>query len=321
VRFFAVFKPWLTGCGLGPWHLGPKDRTRPDLRSLVAKLLQKLTINDKKLDNISEEGTEAGTETGTPLSYPSTPTCITATGPVSDSILPTSSHQSALDKAMKALSKSDLAYLIGSKPATPISSTNPFNASYTEPISLTPTHISTSSIIPKTQNEIILMAALQELKEENVKLREWVTVSQATNVLNEIYCNKLCFQLAYKEEKKDKKDQKGKLIGDGLPRMLIGDDFYEQVVEFTKWRKDQEQLKADRRDEAEGFKVKVDAWKEGEKLRIAANKACSEKYHTVVETWTKCKEGAKKRGKSAQFKEKRPKLTDFGTLLKAAPRP
>jgi hypothetical protein len=80
----------------------------------VAKLLQKLLINDEKLDNISKEGTEVGIEMGTPLSFHSIPTHITATGPVSDSILPTSSHQSALDKAMKALSKSDLAYLIGS---------------------------------------------------------------------------------------------------------------------------------------------------------------------------------------------------------------
>ena len=58
--------------------------------------------------------------------------------------------------------------------------------------------------------------------------------------MNEIYCNKLCFQLAYKEEKQD--HLKGKLIGDGLPKMLMGDEFYEWVVEFTKSQQKQERL-------------------------------------------------------------------------------
>ncbi|KAF9470034.1 hypothetical protein BDN70DRAFT_779237, partial [Pholiota conissans] len=189
-------------------------------------------------------------------------------------------------EAMESLSKTDLAYLLGeSGTTTPISSSDPFIASHTQAIPLEPTPLSATSIIPVTQNEKVLVAALRELQEENVKLRQHAVNLQATNVLNEIYCNKLRFQLAYKEETKKKKTQKGKLVGDGLPRMLTGDAFYERVIEFTKWQKEQEQLKADRRDEAEGYKAKVDAWKEGEKLRIAANKARSAKYRTALENW------------------------------------
>ena len=36
---------------------------------------------------------------------------------------------------------------------------------------------------------------------------------------------------------------KGKLMEDGLPKLLTGDEFYEKVVEFTKWQRDQEAVK------------------------------------------------------------------------------
>ncbi|KAF8838879.1 hypothetical protein BDN67DRAFT_871784, partial [Paxillus ammoniavirescens] len=59
---------------------------------------------------------------------------------------------------------------------------------------------------------------------------------QAQAVLNEAYCNKLHFQLTFKEEKNNP-GAPGKLIIDGLPRLLSGNKFYERVVEFTRWRK------------------------------------------------------------------------------------
>ncbi|KAF8152462.1 hypothetical protein B0H34DRAFT_663926 [Crassisporium funariophilum] len=45
MRFFAVFQPWLTGCGLGLWNLRPKNRTGPDLRSLLKYLLWGVPFN------------------------------------------------------------------------------------------------------------------------------------------------------------------------------------------------------------------------------------------------------------------------------------
>ena len=57
---------------------------------------------------------------------------------------------------------------------------------------------------------------------------------QASNVLNEMYCDLLRHQLAHQEGKKTQRKGTGKLVGDGLPRLLSGDDVYEKVVEFTK---------------------------------------------------------------------------------------
>lgn len=81
------------------------------------------------------------------------------------------------------------------------------------------------TITPKTTNETLLLAALREATADNEALRRRVVESQAANILNEAYCNKLRFQLAAKEEK-GKKKGKGKLMGDGLPRMLTGDEFF-----------------------------------------------------------------------------------------------
>ncbi|TFK17584.1 hypothetical protein FA15DRAFT_577952, partial [Coprinopsis marcescibilis] len=95
---------------------------------------------------------------------------------------------------------------------------------------------------PETTTEAVLIAALREATEEVKGLKQRVVELQASNILNEAYCNKLRFQLAMKEEKSKAKGQKkGKLMGDGLPRMLTSDKFHEQVVQFTEWkRKDEE---------------------------------------------------------------------------------
>ncbi|TFK16764.1 hypothetical protein FA15DRAFT_555409, partial [Coprinopsis marcescibilis] len=93
-------------------------------------------------------------------------------------------------------------------------------------------------IQPKSKTEAILIAALREAQAENESLKQRVVQLQSSNILNETYCNNLRFQLARKEEKAKTKGQKrGKLMGDGLPRMLTGDEFYEQVVQFTEWQK------------------------------------------------------------------------------------
>jgi len=56
----------------------------------------------------------------------------------------------------------------------------------------------------------------------------------------------------------------GKLVGDGLPKMLTGDVFYECVVEFTKWEQEQEKQKAERRVDAAGYKLEVNSRNSGQ---------------------------------------------------------
>ena len=54
---------------------------------------------------------------------------------------------------------------------------------------------------------------------------------QATNILNEAYYSRICEQLAHLEAKKTELSGKGRLMGDGLPCLLSGDVFFEQVVD------------------------------------------------------------------------------------------
>ncbi|EAU80206.2 hypothetical protein CC1G_13541 [Coprinopsis cinerea okayama7 len=91
-------------------------------------------------------------------------------------------------------------------------------------------------IVPKTETETILLEALKESDTMFRALRDRVAVLQASQILNDTYCNKLRIQLAHKEKKKGKQTL-GKLMGNGLPRMLSGDAFYEQVVQFTEWQR------------------------------------------------------------------------------------
>jgi hypothetical protein len=181
---------------------------------------------------------------------------------------------------------------------------------------LTPSLYDNLTIILETQNEITLMAALHETQKTNAKFQCYIIDLQALNILNEIYCNKLCFQLAHKEEKQDQ--LKGKLIGDGLPKMLTGDKFYKQVVEFTKWQKEQERLKATRQEEAVGYKTELAVWKEGKEQRNAKNKEQSEEFHIEVAAWDEWREKAKAKAKLHKFKKPKPK---WGPLLKATPKP
>ncbi|TFK16489.1 hypothetical protein FA15DRAFT_607213, partial [Coprinopsis marcescibilis] len=78
---------------------------------------------------------------------------------------------------------------------------------------------------PATETEALLLAALKESVDAQQHLRERVAQLQAAQILNEAYCERIRTQLAYKEEKKNKKAPTGKIMGDGLPHMLTSDEF------------------------------------------------------------------------------------------------
>ncbi|KAG0691458.1 hypothetical protein DFH29DRAFT_819621 [Suillus ampliporus] len=114
--------------------------------------------------------------------------------------------------------------------------------------SLAHTTADISRIEPKTKNETLLLAALREAEELCESYRNCVITLQAQAILNEAYCNKLHYQLAFWEEKATNPDAPGKLVNDGLLRLLSGDEFYERVVEFTRWQKQKEADKVARKD-------------------------------------------------------------------------
>ncbi|KAF9230796.1 hypothetical protein BU15DRAFT_17054, partial [Melanogaster broomeanus] len=130
------------------------------------------------------------------------------------------------------------------------------------------------------------------------------------------YCNKLHFQLAFQEEKKKNPGAPGKLVEDGLPRLLSGDKFYEKVVEFTKWQKEKEVQKETRQAEREELKAANDEWKKNEAKQKVENAARRECFHAAKSTWQAEKQEAQ--AAKQKFTKPKPKL---GVLLKALPKP
>ncbi|KAF9238404.1 hypothetical protein BU15DRAFT_47786 [Melanogaster broomeanus] len=149
---------------------------------------------------------------------------------------------------------------------------------------------------PTTTNEAYLLTLLCESDAMNISLKRCVIELQATNVLNEMYCNMLRGQLVKQEEKKQKR--KGKLMGDGLPRLLSSDEFYEKVVACEEEQK------------------KAVAEKKSRKIEKNENKVRRVEYQAAMERWKEAK--VKARAEKTKFNEPQSHL---GKLMQAIPRP
>lgn len=220
--------------------------------------------------------------------------------------------QSELESLIEKLQETSLSGLVSSVPLTSETQLEHNTTHLISPVKKK----SPFSIEPKTSNEILLLALLRETEATNVTLKRHVLELQATNILNERYCKVLRGQLANQEAKKRKGKEKGKLMGDGLPRFLSGDEFYEKVVEFEYEQKkrvaDKKTRKEEREKRAEGLAV----WKRLEDERKTENKNRRAQYHTALEKWNEAKLRAKAEGR--KFSEAKPVL---GKLRGPIPRP
>ncbi|KAF5334791.1 hypothetical protein D9611_012962 [Ephemerocybe angulata] len=241
----------------------------PTPMKAVVKLLQNLSLEDEALAPVDEDDED----------------------PPSPSEAQKTRRRQIVEDAARELAKSNLGYLLGN---APVSSSSPMI--HPQATTILPPSQTVSSILtitPKTTNETLLLAALREATADNEALRRRVVESQAANILNEAYCNKLRFQLAAKEEK-GKKKGKGKLMGDGLPRMLTGDEFYEKVVQFTEWQKEEEARKAAQIDNKALWQQAVKKWEEDEVVRKAENEAIKKRNKEKQTKWQNDKKAATK---------------------------
>lgn len=176
-----------------------------------------------------------------------------------------------------------------------------------QPISPTKTLQSNAlSVEPKTKNEKLLLAALLE-SEARVQLKKsHVLELQAANVLNEMYCDLLHRQLFHREEKKNQLKGKGRLVGDRLPRLLSGDEFYECVVEFTRVQEQEEREKAARKEAKKGCEGVMAAWQEWDEACKAKNEAKLQRYCDAVWVWEEAK--ALTKVEKQRFEQPKPKL-------------
>ena len=218
-----------------------------------------------------------------------------------------------INNARKALSGGALAALVSSKPITSDTQVH-HNIAHTIPAVTRPSE--TLNIIPKTTNKEILLTALREVKDCEEALCLQLMRLQAANILNEAYCKRLRNQLAHKEGKEKESGVKGKLVRDGLPCLLSGDEFYECMVEFDVAQRQEERARVERLHQREGRTAILAEWKKVQDERTKAIKERKAEWELEKKQWVAEKAVAKAAKK--WFGKPEPRL---GKLLPASPRP
>ncbi|KAJ6578301.1 hypothetical protein B0H19DRAFT_890873, partial [Mycena capillaripes] len=95
------------------------------------------------------------------------------------------------------------------------------------------------SVPPSNVREEELQNSVRELLMANKQHKSEIISMQSSLVLNGAYCDVVRGQLAAQEENKKSK-MKGRLVGDGMPRLLTSNDFVRRVVAFQKAAEEKE---------------------------------------------------------------------------------
>ena len=238
----------------------------------IAKLLQDLTIRNPDNENDGE---------GALVELPNNP---------GNELLPadtTALMRVAVSMAMQWLTTTRLAYLVSPLPLSSASQLQHDTANLIPGLpQLFPT------LVPHTANDNLLLDALRKREQHAEGLQHRVLELQAANVLDEMYCSMLRGQLAHYEKRKNAPKGMGKLVGDGLPRLLSGDEFYERVVEFTDRQKRTELEKAERNEAREGRAEVMKEWHKVDEERKRQNAARRLRYKEQKAEWEAAKKKA-----------------------------
>jgi hypothetical protein len=232
--------------------------------------------------------------------------------PSKASSTPKASKLDVILEAVDGLSQTNIAHIFNTMLTL---SSDPMSHTNTQIIPSQSTPTPPLSIVPQMDNEILLLAALHESEACNQILLNRTIELQASNMLNEAYCGKLKRHLANQENKKKDKG-KGTLVGDGLPRVLTGDAFYEAVVEFKKAKAAEERDAETKKDARVVYAATLKEWKEGEAARKAEKEDMMIEYRHTVTCWEKLK--ARSVRKKTRFNLLKPKMPTFD---KATPCP
>ena len=276
---------------------------------ILAAMLQKLQITPDSDADVISEGQGAGPS--------STPDQSTINSTHTRRSTRTTTHLEILEGAVAALKTTNLAFL-----ATPIPTTSADPMPTTTTRTVQQNSISTVNkaaaalaIVPTTANELLLLAALRESQSQNLRTEVHAFELQASNILNEAYAQRLCAKLAAQEEKRNKK-KSTKLVGDGLPRLLSGDEFYELAQEKEKEMHEATREKERKKDGRALYNVAVQEWEVEEQARRDAKVLATANIKKAIKAWEKKRDSAKAKG--TRFTLIKPKADP---ATKAAPKP
>ncbi|KAF9229912.1 hypothetical protein BU15DRAFT_12101, partial [Melanogaster broomeanus] len=110
--------------------------------------------------------------------------------------------------------------------------------------------------------------------------------------------------------------KKGKLVGDGLPRLLTSDEFHSQVVEYEKVAVEEELAREERGKQRDEPTEAMGSWKEAEAARLERNQVRRQAFKDELATWEAERDLAKAEKRRTRWNQ--PKL---GKLESRLPKP
>lgn len=93
---------------------------------------------------------------------------------------------------------------------------------------------------PESAKEQLYQDALHSTYNHETHYESALVGMQSTIILQSMFCDRLSSQLAAQDEKKKKTKKDGQLIGDGLSRLLMSNEFHHHVVEHQRVAEEEE---------------------------------------------------------------------------------
>ncbi|TFK58285.1 hypothetical protein BDN72DRAFT_782300 [Pluteus cervinus] len=201
----------------------------------------------------------------------------------------------------RCIRKHNLGHLTSNTPPTHHDAMPTTNPQFIPPLI---TYADVHQIIPQTNTEALLLAAYCEKEAENKFLRDRNLTLQSGNLLNEIYCGRTKNELQQQDEKRKKKGGKAQLTG--MPCLVTGDVFYEEVQNKARDARTAEREAEEKREAKAAFAEAKEAWKERDDERKDIKERAEVVYKAAVLRWEKAKASAKTR--RVAFKTLKPKM-------------
>lgn len=212
------------------------------------------------------------------------------------------------------LGASSLSFLMTTSPIRSTAHLPDFNhppSSLVPPLTIFP-----STGTPQSDTVRVLRAENAALQARIAEDRTLVNDQRAMILLQTRYCESVRQQLETAEKKKDDPARGGKLVGDGMPKVLTSADFVARVQEHTAAQAAQEAEKERRQGERDTYGVALAEWRKAETARKEENVRIKEQWVAAVAEWQEEREKASEEGRRAGWtKPKR------GPLIRPIPRP
>ncbi|KAJ8474688.1 hypothetical protein ONZ51_g7033 [Trametes cubensis] len=227
-------------------------------------------------------------------------------------LTPTPRTPTRVQQAVTALASSSAHFLVS---PTPVSSA--MTPPQYHPSMISPSKRRYRRLLDRTPSTILeeeLQKALDESEHRDLSRKRSLMEMQAATVLQGLYVNRVQEKLQAKEEKGTRK--KRKLLTDGLPRLLDGDEFFQKVTEHEAVLQREKAEKDARKAERDRYAAAIDEWTKQEQQRKERVAEKRRQYRAAIEEWEREKGRAKQEGRRAGWGK--PKL---GKIEPQLPKP